>query len=421
MKNVLYLGLVLILLVFFFMVGCEPAATPDPETEDPIEEPVEEPEEEVALQYDDGRYRGYYQDRNEEQVGVQFDIENNIFTNITFRTLAYNGVDYLDADESDAMLYGLLQQHEQAIEYLIGKSVDAVNDLYTPGDFVDDVDAMSGATIRSNKIASAIRDGLNRGLYSPANGFSREIGDYDDGRYRGYYQDRNEEQVGVQFDIENNVFTNITFRTLAYNGVDYLDAEEDDTLLYGLLQQHEQAIEYLIGKPLPAIFDLHTPGDFVDDVDAMSGATIRANKIFSAIKDGLNRGLYSPADGFSREIGEFEDGRYRGIYADRGEEQVGIQFDLENNVFTNITFRSLSYNGINYLDVEADDPMLNGLLQQHEQAIDYLIGKPLSAIFDLHTPGDFVDDVDAMSGATIRANKIFSAIMNALNRGVYSY
>lgn len=53
-----------------------------------------------------------------------------------------------------------------------------------------------------------------------------------------------------------------------------------------------QATEYLVGKPIEAIYDLHSPGDFVDDIDGFSGATIRANKILSAIKDGLNRGIY---------------------------------------------------------------------------------------------------------------------------------
>jgi len=177
----------------------------------------------------------------------------------------------------------------------------------------------------------------------------------------------------------------------------------------------------LIGKPVEAIFDLHSPGDFVDDIDGYTGATIRANKIFSAINDGLNRGLYSPANDFSREIGAFDDGRYRGYYQDRGEEQVGVQFDLEGNVFTNITFRSLAYDGVDYRAAEEGEDPYYELALQHEQAIEYLIGKPVEAIFDLHSPGDFVDDIDGYTGATIRANKIKSAIMNALGRGVYSY
>ncbi|MBB5174306.1 hypothetical protein [Texcoconibacillus texcoconensis] len=56
--------------------------------------------------------------------------------------------------------------------------------------------------------------------------------------------------------------------------------------------QHEEVLDYLVGQPLDAIADLHSPGDFVDDVDRFTGATIRGNKIFSAIQDGLNRGIY---------------------------------------------------------------------------------------------------------------------------------
>ncbi len=273
----------------FLLIGCEPAEEIDPVEE----EPVEEKPEVVEPKYDDGRYRGYYQDRGEEQVGIQFDIENGVFTSITFRSLAYGGVNYLEAEEGDKPYYELAAQHEQAIDYLIGQPLEAIFDLHSPGDFVDDIDGFTGATIRANKIFSAIKDGLNRGLYSPANDFSREIDDYEDGRYRGYYQDRGEEQVGVQFDIENGVFTSITFRSLAYAGVNYLDAEEGDEPYYELAAQYEQAIDYLIGKPIDAIFDLHSPDDFVDDIDSFTGATIRANKIFSAIQNGLERGVYS--------------------------------------------------------------------------------------------------------------------------------
>ena len=416
MKNVTFSILILLIMGSFLLVGCDPA-----EEAEPVEGPTDEESEVTAPQYDDGRYRGYYQDRGEEQVGVQFDIEGGVFTDITFRSLAYGGVDFLAAEEGDEPYYGISGQLEQAIEHLIGQPVEAKFDLYNPGDFVDDIDGFTGATIRSNKILSAIQDGLNRGLYSPANDFSREIGNYDDGRYRGYYQDRGEEQVGVQFDIEDGVFTDITFRSLAYSDVDFLAAEEGDEPYYGISGQLEQAIEHLIGQPIEAIFDLYSPGDFVDDIDGFTGATIRANKIFSAIKDGLNRGLYSPANDFSREIGDYEDGRYRGIYRDRGEEQVGIQFDIEDGVFTDITFRSLAYSDVDFLAAEEGDEPYYGISGQLEQAIEHLIGQPLEAIFDLHSPGDFVDDIDGFTGATIRANKIFSAIMNGLERGVYSY
>ncbi|AOY77021.1 hypothetical protein [Clostridium formicaceticum] len=67
--------------------------------------------------------------------------------------------------------------------------------------------------------------------------------------------------------------------------------EEGDEF-YPIVIQHQQVLEYLEGKPLEVIYDLHNTGDFVEDIDTFTGATIRGNKIFSAIKDGLNRGLY---------------------------------------------------------------------------------------------------------------------------------
>ena len=53
-----------------------------------------------------------------------------------------------------------------------------------------------------------------------------------------------------------------------------------------------EALEYLDGQPVEKVYDLHNPGEFVEDVDVASGATIRANKVFSAIIDGLGRGIY---------------------------------------------------------------------------------------------------------------------------------
>ncbi len=119
------------------------------------------------VSYEDGRYRGIYVDRDEVQVVVQFDIEDNIVTGISFRWLAYNGLDYR-ASENETII-AVTAQHQEAIDYLVGKDIrEALVDLYTPGDLdIDDVsDALTGATIRSNKIVSAVRDALNRGVYS---------------------------------------------------------------------------------------------------------------------------------------------------------------------------------------------------------------------------------------------------------------
>ena len=117
---------------------------------------------------------------------------------------------------------------------------------------------------------------------------------YEDGRYRGVYIDRDEVQVVVQFDIEDNVVTSASFRWLAYGGTDYR-ASEDETII-AVRGQHEDALQHLVGKDIrEALVDLYTPGELdIEDVsDVFTGATIRANKIVSAVRDALNRGVYS--------------------------------------------------------------------------------------------------------------------------------
>ncbi|TYQ18115.1 UNVERIFIED_CONTAM: FMN-binding protein [Acetivibrio alkalicellulosi] len=100
------------------------------------------------------------------QVIVQFTLKDNIVDNITFRQLYHGGINYR-TEEEDQVIIGLREQHEQLINYLVGKDIrESVSDLYTPGEIVrEDVDVFTGATLRSGKFISAIRDGLNRGVY----------------------------------------------------------------------------------------------------------------------------------------------------------------------------------------------------------------------------------------------------------------
>lgn len=369
-------------------------------------------------EYDDGSYRGLYEDRDEEQVGVQFTLEGDTITEASFRHLAYSDTDYLEAEEGSAV-DDFRIQYEQALEHLVGQSVDSIDDLYEPGDFVEDVDGFSGATIRGNKIVSAMKDALNRGVYSPANGVTApDFGDLDDGTYRGFYGDGNEMQVGVQFSLEGNEITEADFRHLYYGDADYLDAEEGSTV-DDFRAQYEEALQYLVGQPVDSIDQLHNPGDFVEDVDGFSGATIRGNKIFSAMMDAVNRGVYSPDnDVTAHDLGDVEDGTYRGTYGDRNEMQVGVQFSVENGEFTELNFRHLAYSDTDYLEAEEGSAVYD-MMTQYVQALEYLDGQSVDAVYELHAPGDYVDDVDGFSGATIRGNKVFSAIMDALNRGVY--
>nr|WP_245795346.1 cytochrome b5-like heme/steroid binding domain-containing protein [Thioalkalivibrio denitrificans] len=116
-------------------------------------------------------------------------------------------------------------------------------------------------------------------------------GTYLDGRYRGMFSDRGAIQVNIQFDLRDHHFHNVRFRYLSYRDVDYLALEEHEEL-YAVMRQHRQIVEYLEGRPLSAMFDLYAPENVVDDIDGFTGATLRGNKLISAIRDALNRGVY---------------------------------------------------------------------------------------------------------------------------------
>lgn len=117
------------------------------------------------ISYEDGTYRGGFSDRGQIQVNIQFKLEDNIVKEAEFRHLYHKGIDYLE--EEDPTIVGLKEQHEELIKYLEGKDIrESLTDLYEPGNIVtDDVDTFTGATLRSSKVISAIRDALNRGVY----------------------------------------------------------------------------------------------------------------------------------------------------------------------------------------------------------------------------------------------------------------
>ncbi len=250
---------------------------------------------------------------------------------------------------------------------------------------------------------------------------------FEDGTYRGIFSDGGEMQVNVQFSLENNTITSARFRHLAYRGEDYLNS--NDETIQGLAEQHEILLDYLVGTDIRStLSDLYSPGQIVTeeyDVDGYTGATLRANKVISAFRDALNRGVYSTdvVEGYSPLPDKsFEDGIYRGVFADGGYDQVNVQFALENNVIIDIGFRHLFYGGIDYLD--SDDEIIQGLTEQHEMLLDYLEGTDIrSTLTDLYSPGQIVTeeyDVDGYTGATLRANKVISAIIDGLNRGIYN-
>lgn len=375
--------------------------------------------------YDDGTYRGVFYDGGGMQVNIQFTLADDVIGSPRFRYLFHRDINYR-AETDDAWIAGIKNQHDAILEYLDGRHVSAMYDLYDTGAMLGteyDVDGATAASIRGNKIFSAMQDALNRGVYSPAGEVTRVLPTVQDGRYRGTFGDGGNMQVNVQFDVRDGVITGASYRYLWYSDTDYR-AATDDPWVAGIKAQHDALLDYLVGNPVGAIFDLYTPGEVLGtefDVDGATGATVRGNKIHSAFRDAINRGIYSSANGFERLLPVHADGRFRGEFGDGGYQQVGVQFTIKDGVFDGGNYRHLFYRGADYRG-DTDDEWIEGIRNQYYALFDYLEGRPVSALYDLHNPGEALGteyDVDGATGATLRANKAFSAIMDGLNRGTY--
>ncbi|QTF94524.1 MAG: FMN-binding protein [Halomonas sp. BM-2019] len=162
-------------------------------------------------------------------------------------------------------------------EYLIGRLVDEEGDTMVP-----EAAAPEAGEDEAERLSPAEDERLHRAL----------LGLPLDGRYRGVFGDGGEMQVNVQFDLRDGRLSNISYRHLAYRGDDYRRLDEDDDL-YPVWVQHQQLAEALEGQPLTAIFALYEPERLAEDIDGFSGATLRGNKVHSAFRDALNRGVYS--------------------------------------------------------------------------------------------------------------------------------
>ena len=121
-------------------------------------------------------------------------------------------------------------------------------------------------------------------------------------------------------------------------------------------------------------------------------------------------------------VTSYQDGTYRGTFNDRGEQQISLEFSLKNNKIADIHFRHLAYKGHNYLTDESEFTSI--IKNQHLELLEHLKGKDVrKSVEDLYKPAKIIKDgrTDALTGATVRASKIISAIRDALNRGVYNY
>lgn len=122
-------------------------------------------------------------------------------------------------------------------------------------------------------------------------------------------------------------------------------------------------------------------------------------------------------------------GTYRGAYLDGS---VEVELSLKDDVVEGIKFKKLKYKDTDFLakDSSETSKLLAG---QYTSLIDYLVGKNISELDALYTPGEIVETidglasasskegevVDTLSGATVRSGKVISAINDALNRGAY--
>ena len=132
----------------------------------------------------DGDYRGHFDDR-EHNLSVQITLEDEEVVNTSVRYQQYDGIVYDDPDPeipedyifNEEQIKGMADQYIEALEYLEGaQGKDEIVErlAYMEGtpedtpvlDAIDtEVDGVSAATIRSSKIASAVRDAFNRGRY----------------------------------------------------------------------------------------------------------------------------------------------------------------------------------------------------------------------------------------------------------------
>ena len=245
-----------------------------------------------AENYPDGIYRGFYYDGGIEQIAIQFELKNEVFTSLIYRGVKYKDGDYMSEDASDAQK-AILHQYRQLSDYLIGKNVSAIDDLYSPYDIVEDLDAVTTATMKSGKLISALWDGLNRHPYKIVDTTKLpEAEPYQDGVYRGSYMEDGGEQVALEFTLSNNRFTEIHYTTLQYKNEDYL-LSDTETAQGKIGAQFGQLLDYLVGKDVSSVNQLYLPGQIASDTDVSTGATLRAPKVISAIWDALGRHTYT--------------------------------------------------------------------------------------------------------------------------------
>lgn len=346
-----------------------------------------EPEPHVT-RYPDGIYRGTYYDYSTEQLAVEFEMKNQQFEAIRFIGMRYRDGDYLNRNATQAQ-QAIVAQYQTAADFLLQKGVDSLTDLYKKPTIIPDVDAVTGATLKTSAVVSAIYDGLSRMPFSwdEAGAFSFDT-PVCDGRYRGFFYENGIEQIAVEFEIKDGAFALLQIRSIK---------DEQGEFCKETSREYEtvsRCLQYLENKPLSALAEL-------DDVVARM--TLGDNKISCklrcAIFGGLSRGPFQ-SDDASRffECFSADDGTYRGHYYDNGIEKLSVQFEVEDGRLHNISLRGKQENLTENVQLEA-----------YERACSLLEGKSFGAVNSLYS----------LSDASFEAGELTYAIADALTRGPY--
>ncbi len=380
----------LLLAALLFLAACTAAKTPAP-TAGATELSV----------YADGIYRGYYTDGGIEQFCVEFTLANGFFSAVSLKEVNYKDGDYLAGDATRIQTQ-VAAQYNEAAQSLIGKPVSAVSQLLDPNAVTTDRDAVTSATLRTGKLASAIHDGLAHGVFRAVETTRLSLPlDAADGLYRGC--SCGSEQIVARFSLTEGIFTQVTIVPPQGAALEPLCSALAD---------------YLTGKPVAALEGLYHPDTLPAECKGADGE--QYGIVISALMDGFARGVFEPVETtVFPQLGDYENGLYRGFYYGDGMEQISIQFELVNDVFAQFRIRALRYGDGDYTAEDAAASQ-TAVYRQFLELTGSLEGKDVAARYGVYDPSAMVSDADGCSAATLPSNKLVSALMDALNRGVYN-
>jgi len=133
------------------------------------------PDEPEPIGYADGVYRGTYADIGGVEVAVEFTLRDGMIETFDLRGLNIDGVDYL-GENIDEFAPEFAKKHTDLLESMVGLDLmDTLDNIFEPDGLLgsmmglDDSAAAEDAAsprFEGGKVVSAIRDALNRGVYS---------------------------------------------------------------------------------------------------------------------------------------------------------------------------------------------------------------------------------------------------------------